>query len=207
LNGPRDIFVSDRLFVPNFTSHRLVIFTPSSTLPSRLLRFTASLSSNDQSVKLDWTTADENNVRGYQVEYSDNGRNFTNAAVFQNAKGASTNNYTTNDMIRSNKVLYYRLKTLDNDGRFSLSEVVRLSKSSVGVIALYPNPASSQMVISFPRAAKATLQFFDVSGRLVKQAETFARSNLISVDDLVNGVYQIRMKYEGETISKKFVKK
>lgn len=207
LNGTRDIFVSDRLFVPNFASNRLVIFTPSSTLPSRLLRFTASFSTNDQSVKLDWTTADENNVRGYQVEYSDNGRNFTNAAVFQNAKGASANNYTTNDIIRSSNVLYYRLKTLDNDGSFNYSEVVRVNKSSVRVISIYPNPASSQMVISFPRATKATLQFFDVSGRLVKQAETFASSNLISVDDLVNGVYKIRMKYEGEVISKKFVKK
>ncbi|RYY54199.1 MAG: hypothetical protein EOO09_15165, partial [Chitinophagaceae bacterium] len=176
LNGPRDLFVNGRLFVPNFTSHRLVIFTPSSTLPSRLLSFTASLSTNGQSVKLDWTTVDENNVAGYQIEYSDNGRTFSNTAVFQNAKGASTNYYTVNDNIRSNNVLYYRLKTVDYDGRFSYSNVVVLRKSGVEVISLYPNPASSQLVISFPRAAKATLQFFDVSGRLVKQAETFASS-------------------------------
>ena len=73
--------------------------------------------------------------------------------------------------------------------------------------AIYPNPASEQITVSYtiPAGQNAELQVFDVTGRCVKQMTVTSNSNqvTVSVADLRPGVYVCRL----QGYSKKFIVK
>ena len=76
-------------------------------------------------------------------------------------------------------------------------------------INIYPNPASNLVFIEFKQAnTNVTVELFDMFGNLVK-AGTFTEVQKyisIPVDDLQNGLYQVRIRSNDQLVTKKFVK-
>jgi hypothetical protein len=103
---------------------------------------------------LTWTTANEVNNKGFQVERASpqpsQGASMTWETLgFVNAKGkAATYEFTDKSPPRGLET--YRLRQIDNDGKETLSKVISIErKAKTGALSVYPNPAHNHLTIDY----------------------------------------------------------
>jgi hypothetical protein len=184
-----------------------------SPLPVSLLSF-GGKRAGETVVGLNWTTAQEINSRGFEVERSYTGENFE-AIGFVKSTGsnkATKNAYAyTDKTVNAGKAVYYRLKQLDMDGKYAYSPVVFIeatgTKASNSITA-YPNPFSDNLNVelSASAAGAATLRIVDIAGKVLYSANHHmaAGSNTLNIDadSLQSGVYflSVEMNNTRQTI-------
>lgn len=177
-----------------------------SALPVSIVYFKGQIS--DDKVKLTWETANEINVDRYEVERSFNGTSYSKIGEVR-AANAHTYNFTDNSDDNKGRRVYYRLKKLDKDGRFSYSEVLSLHISLHTAFTVYPNPASSylQLLLNNNMSGDVQITLTDATGRVVKQQTTHIAngSGKISIADIGAGNYVLKLNYNGGQYSQKVV--
>ena len=97
-----------------------------------------------------WNTASEENVHYFEIERSIDGINFE-PVVRTTSKGNQANEYSYNDEVSMLAgTIYYRLKSVDNNGNFAYSEIESIYiKATKNIIAdIYPNPAASNELLN-----------------------------------------------------------
>jgi hypothetical protein len=162
---------------PIFSSPLALEFgTNASALPVELTSFTVAV--KDAIVKLDWKTESEVNNYGFEIERKVSSIQSSDSKYekigFVNGSGNSNSpkNYSFADnSIVTGKYLY-RLKQIDNDGKFEYSHEIEIDLGSPLEFSLnqnYPNPFNPSTLISFsvPVAAPVTLKIYDVLGNEV----------------------------------------
>jgi hypothetical protein len=189
-----------------------------SPLPVTLSTFTATTKAAD--ALLSWTTVSETNNKGFEVERSINGRTFEKVGFVKGAGNSNRiSNYGLTDVrafdVTNSNILYYRLKQLDFNGKYSYSQVVRVTKNAeaANALSVYPNPYSSAYGVSF-NAAKdgvATIEMLDLQGKVVATIDAAITSgnNLVPITEANNlntGIYFVRLTVNGETQITKLVK-
>ncbi len=165
----------------------------SAVVPVKLTSFTAT--KQDKVVKLTWTTEQEINSKSFIVERSPDQRSW-NEVTRLNATGNSTVrlNYTATDYNPAKGINYYRLKSLDIDGKFSYSEIRPVYFGNDVVVLIAPNPANDKVNIYLPgNTGIASVQLFNVSGQLIKTISTDEESIQIDVSHLSKGTYTIKV--------------
>ena len=185
-------------------------------LPVKLTSFTASM--RDNAVSLRWQTQYEQNSSHYMVERSTDGVNFSDAGRVA-AAGNSNNplNYSFNDLLpaslQSQKTIFYRLRSVDIDGKFSLSQVVALNRDTRGVqLVLSPNPAKDilQVQIGNGITGETPVYIYDGSGRQVYNRivnlQPGVNSIPVNVSMLAPGTYFVRVGHGRDGYSKQFLK-
>lgn len=168
---------------------------------------------------LKWTIAQEQNIRGYAIERSYDGLNFSSVA-FENSKAPGGNSqsalqYSFTDNNFNGSIQYYRLKQTANDGRISMSPVISIKENSsiLTLDGLFPNPADDIVNIALrsPTKTNIDIEIVDLRGRvnIQKNISVEPGNNIIpvSVEKLAAGTYLVRINspYSG-TLSLKFVK-
>jgi trimeric autotransporter adhesin len=127
--------------------------------------------------KLFWNTSTETNNKGFELERSSDGISFTKITfVASKANGGNSTSalsYIYDDVRPMSGANYYRLKQIDNDGKFSYSNVVLLIRklTEITLTGVYPNPTTRELnvKITSPRAEKLTLVVTDLTGKVVMQ--------------------------------------
>jgi hypothetical protein len=71
------------------------------------------------------------------------------------------------------------------------------------VINLYPNPASTEVIVTINGLAPTEVQIFDATGRFVMNAQ---RTSRIDIQALAAGVYTFRVMQDGGVWVQKVVK-
>lgn len=134
------------------------IFPTQSTLPVTLGAFTVA-KQGDFAV-LNWKTSTEINTDHFEVERSYDGVNFTSVAMKAAAGNTSSDvNYQHSDPINYNyPIVYYRLKTVDQDTRFSYSKIValRLSNGPIKNLTVFPNPFTTDLKLQINSLTETT---------------------------------------------------
>lgn len=110
-------------------------------LPVSLTDFDAKW--KDNYTRVTWTTASEINVKQFIVERSDDGRSFYSVSQTLGRNSGQTEHYESRDSKAIQHVAYYRLKTVDNDGKESLSRVVSVSGQDESNLILITNPVTN----------------------------------------------------------------
>lgn len=188
---------------------------PMNVLPVKLTSFTASLHADK--VNLRWMTASEINVSHFTVEKSSDGKNFTSAGmVFAQGTETAGKNYEFTDAVgnEKNAILYYRLKTNENDGSGQISEVklIRLSsKTETIAITTYPNPVTNELRVTVPanwQNKKVTYEVLAVNGQVAAKTNktNSSQTESLSVSNLQPGVYIVKVSCEGNTAQQKIIK-
>lgn len=176
-------------------------------LPVTFLGFVAKKNS-DATVKLLWDVADEINVKGYYVEKSSNGIDYTSIG-FVPASGKSV--YTLTDNLSDTKVRFYRVKNVDIDERSKYSPIIKVSglKPS-NTIQLYPVPAKVFINIQHEAApSKAVITLTGLDGKILIRKEVIPNTQQTNlyIAGLNPGLYVIRYEDEiGSVQTIKFVK-
>ncbi len=176
------------------------------TLPINITSFNASLV--DGKTTLTWSSVNENNVKGFSVEKSLNGVNYSEIA-FLNAANRSSNNYTASDATVKPGNNYYRLKVLDLDGSVRFSNVVVIVSRNSIKTEIFPNPAVSNITVAHERAEKgAVIRILSMEGKQVKmiQVQPGAQQTGLMVNELVKGNYLLIFESNGEKVTSKFTK-
>ena len=189
---------------------------PPSTLPVSLTAFSASL--NNNKVDLTWSTASEINVSHFVVEKSTDGTNYNDAGiVFAYGTATGKADYKLSDNIANDqaKIIYYRLRSVDIDGKGQLSatRIIRRNNQEENKITIltYPNPVSNELRITVPanwQNKKAVYEVFNANGQIAKrrEASNSSQTETINVTNLVPGFYIVRVSCEGQIAQQKIVK-
>lgn len=182
-------------------------FSQSTPLPVLWNSFNAELQSNN-SVALSWSTSSEINASHFEVEKSQDAKSWTLLSKV-NAVGNSNseNNYQIIDAESFVGTMYYRIKQVDIDGKFSYSLVDRITKSNLNEISIYPNPATDKLFISIPETFKnSILEVFSMQGLSVLKVNKLSKNYTLAVLSLTKGHYVIRVSNEEQTFTYKFLK-
>lgn len=146
------------------------------TLPTSLITFNGHLNINK--VDLVWKAANEVNAASYVIERSVDGINFTDIGSRDadgTAGGIANYAYSDLDVLKQpSLVLFYRLRIVDQDARFSYSNAIPVSLASVtGRMMVSPNPVSDVANVTAIAIAdgKATWKLVDANGRTVSAGQ------------------------------------
>ena len=96
--------------------------------------------------QLDWTVPGGINNSEYIIERANGNNGFTDVGTVP-ATGSSPYSYT--DPVSGDGPYYYRLKIIDNEGKFAYSNTIELNSSLVSLITVYPNPVAGILYIKF----------------------------------------------------------
>lgn len=162
-------------------------------LPVTLIAFGAVPEENR--VRLSWKTAEETNASHFDVERSQDAKNWqkiTETAAAGDSR--ELNSYTTTDEAPLAGISYYRLKMIDRDNTFAYSRTasVNLGNSGPGV-RVYPNPASSVLLIQGvgPKSV-IHVSLTNTSGQIVAQYGSVPETG-IDLSKLSSGMYLIKI--------------
>ena len=193
-------------------------------LPVELTSFSASVNGDASTssatiVLLNWTTATEVNNYGFEVQRTSFplSPHVWETLGFLNGHGNSNSpkDYSFVDANPLSGTACYRLKQIDNNGRFKYSDIVVL-KSNLGkkyVLAQnYQNPFNPTTVISYsiPNASHVSIKVFDVLGNTIatlidKNQEIGSYKVSFDATKLSNGVYFYKINAGQFTSTKKML--
>jgi len=182
----------------------------SAPLPVNFTSFTSNVTGRD--VKLNWTTASENNNAGFEIQRTE--INIQNSGWVKTGyvNGSGTKNTPTNYSFTDAKLnsgkYKYRLKQIDYNGNFvfeNLSNVVEIGiPSRFNISQNYPNPFNPVTKIDYdlPFDSKVSIRIFDISGREIQKLVNeqkpagFYTVNL-NAENLASGMYFYRIEANG----------
>ena len=194
------------------------VYPNNQTLPVKLESFTATLSSNAKNADLRWTTASEISVSHFVVEKSTDGVNFSDAGiVFAYGNATDKTNYSFSDNVSAlqSGIIYYRLRSVDIDGKGQYSEtrIIRISKKTDNNITIqaYPNPVINELWVTIPSSwqnKKVVYEMFNANGQATKKIEAASsnQTETLNVNSLAPGFYIVRITCNGETAQQKIIK-
>ncbi len=165
----------------------------SSPLPVTLVFFNAVL--QNKQVNIFWQTGTEQNSNRFEVWRSKDAMRFEPVGS-KPAAGFSNNihNYNLADAAPFTGTSYYRLKSIDNDGSFSFSPIVKIKMPEAEGISLYPNPASDIVIIKSSNEIvnkKPVVKLYDARGGLLQTFLLTDAAQKINVSLLPVGNYHI----------------
>ncbi|HCA43670.1 MAG TPA: hypothetical protein DEP28_10515 [Bacteroidetes bacterium] len=205
---------------PVFGSNLALAMAPNNTsLPVNLVSFISSVNGNN--VDLNWTTSNEVNNEGFDIERKGIGASGSGdwvkvGFVQGNGNTSETRDYSYSDKGLASGKFAYRLKQRDYNGNFEYfeltNEVIIGVPEKFRLSQNYPNPFNPVTRISFeiPSRANVKLNVYDVTGKLVSEILNreidggyyeyeFNGSNLSS------GVYYYRLDAGSFTETKKML--
>ena len=195
------------VFTATFSSFsRFFLVDAAVTLPIVLTKFTGKVT-NDQDAILNWVTESENNNRGFNIEISRDGSNFTLLGTVASKGNSSTEQHYEFLHIKPQPgKTFYRLKQTDMDGRYEFSKIISIQINNDLVKAfVYPVPAKNRITINFGKTiAKGEIKIFSADMKTVKRESIHGPSATkeINISNLSKGVYFIR--YANGTTSEIF---
>ena len=156
-----------------------------------------------------WTTASEANNRGFELQRSADGKQFS-SVTFVNTRATGGNStqplaygYTDKEPLPG--ITYYRLKQVNNDGSIGLSNIIAIKGSTANDIVLssvYPNPANSLVNVSLyaPTSQQASIVITNVLGRpvMVKPVNLVMGQQVftLNIADVPAGIYMVKAMCE-----------
>lgn len=170
---------------------------------------------NTGAVNVSWITENETNNDHFEIEKSFDQTNFKTVALIfgQEDNTTGVNNYSFNDKandLRGRQVVYYRLKQIDLDGKFTYSivKMVRLDETPKAFVQVYPNPFMEKLNLHFlsNEGGKAEVRMINSKGQVVvnNRSEIDNGYNNIQLTNLSSqapGLYVVDIIVNGKVVN------
>lgn len=208
LTGQDGIYTFDVQATNQFGQTAIASFTLQieKALPVTLISFKAL--AEGQTAALSWSTSEETNSDRFDIERSQNGKNWAKIGSLASHKESNvTQYYSFVDAAPLRGENLYRLKMVDLDETFSYSSIENLNFK--GIALAYPNPvsASQSLTLNVGDWSKVSLvKVVSASGKVVFEASNALLSG-ISTRNLVAGAYVVQVTHtDGTVSSQRFVR-
>ena len=177
------------------------------TLPIAI-ESTAVFKFNNNAVSINWKTAYEINNNHFEIEYSTDGKTFSSIATIASKNSLQGSSYNYIDYKPQKGKNYYRLKSVDNDGKVQYSKIFLVSFDNKIAVTTYPNPATDKLSVTHNlEGRKLAYIIYDISGKAILSNSISNTSTVnIDVSRVLKGTYIIAIETENQTAQTKFVK-
>lgn len=182
-------------------------------LPLKLKGFNAF--KDRDKIALVWESSDEANLSTYEIEQQDPAtlQWITKKSVAALNNGFA-NKYTYSDvpLTGTGTYVFYRLKMIDKDGRYSYSQIIRINNlQSKAELQLLSNPVRNgqlqYIITGIPGNKKAAISILDYNGRVMLQTTAFTLfNNPIPVGKLPAGMYKLLVRIDDMKLQQSFIK-
>jgi hypothetical protein len=204
-----------RIVNGNCTSNSQVSVSVALTLPVKLLYFKGSRVA--EGVLLGWKTGLELDNEYFDIQRSENGKDFTSVGRVKNSlspDGKQVYGYLDKIIGRASEVLYYRLKQVSIDGTFSYSNTIIIGNTKEDFsVSISPNPFVEKINLRYRCIDNCTAQarIFNNAGILMKKINLLFTTgdNHFIIDDVEGfpkGMYVIEVKVGDHIYRKKLFK-
>ncbi len=176
-------------------------------LPVQLLSFQAKYLKTN--VQLNWVSASETDNQYYYIERSsDNGtfKQIGKVKAAGNSFGAKS--YTFTDYQPIEGISYYRLVSVDFNGKkhYTATETINISLSDY--VKVYPNPSSNSITIKALDMGNqfTSITISDLSGKLIFSILENSSEKIVDISTIPQGVYIIRVNFNDSSENVRFIK-
>lgn len=176
----------------------------SSTLPLRMVDFTANVQ-NSNSVFLKWATEAEENTSRFELERSAPGGSFSKVATIATNNTQSRNDYNFTDRQPLAGTNLYRIKIIDINGEVKYSNILKVNLSGKGNFEIYPNPAKDVVTINGIKANQV-VKLVNAEGRELVQKISTGQSITLDVSKYPAGMYLV-LYFDGEKMQQQKIMK
>ena len=183
-------------------------------LSSELVKFEAKQKSN--SVKVNWTTASEENTKNFEIERSIDGVSFQKIGTVSAAGNSNellSYSFTDNSINISQPIYYYRLRTIDNDGLSSTSDIIKIeiSNNNNNVLTSTFDKSTNQITINYNSETlnHCAVDIIGLNGNRIasNEFELNEGSNklVLNTDNIATGILIISLRDNTDTITTKLM--
>ncbi len=186
-NGQHYFFIRTKDANGRWSLTHASVYNQTVSLPLNWLRFTAQ--KRNTTSELNWTTANEQQVSHFDVERSINGITFDKIGNAV-AKNGRQNDYAFTDINPIEGKNFYRIKRVDNDGKFTYSTIhlVDFVKKEK-LISILNNP-SANPIVKIESEKVVSIALFDATGKLLQKRNT-NNLNILNLGDKLQTSGQI----------------
>jgi hypothetical protein len=209
-DGPDDNFLTTGDNLCSTPTTVTVTWPGGRLLPVTLTNFTAV--KNKSNVALKWETATENGNAGFEIYRSVDNANFQKvgyvASKAVDGNSSMKLSYEFNDLNMSKGVTQYRLKQIDLQGKFMMSEIRTVKgDGSAFSMTIYPTPSTTgEVTVAVSGLQSYDMYVTDMNGRAVKQYKQ-PSTQTVKITNLQTGMYIVKIVdlRTGEQSSEKIV--
>ena len=164
---------------------------------------------------INWTTSVEINTEKYVIERSQNGKDFLPITNIPAALNSSLEKkYTFTDYFITGQPLFYRLKSIDINGHFEYSNIIKTVAYTKGKgnCLITPMPVNNSLQVNWLSASSgvANLVILNINGSTVYSKQIAFKSGMnqasLSASQLSKGMYVFKIINDKEVISTTFIK-
>ncbi len=223
-SGSYTIIVTHKNNLQNNAPQAFSIITSGSTLnavlPVKWLHFSGKNIENK--VDLNWTTVQEINNKGFEIERSANNEIFNNIGFVKGRENSFVvNKYNFVDELINlsnlepfSEKLYYRLKQIDLNGNYNYSKTISVEAPNIFGVTIYPNPFSENFTLTINSnnaSQQVNVVLCDITGRIVLDKNFITNDKQFNYEikglkTLNNGIYIIKITVGNKTLNKKIIK-
>lgn len=180
-------------------------FLNESPLPVSLLNLRAKYVAPNK-ILVRWQTASEHNNKGFEVQRSTDGINFSTIGFLGGAVNSNLLlNYSFIDNSGITGKIFYRIKQIDEDGHGTYSPIVNVDVAHQNIISFSPNPAQSAITIISSVIIKE-INLIDMSGQIIKRWSNVLPNGKLYLSDISKGAYFLKFVNDGFEQTHKLIK-
>ena len=160
-------------------------------LPLRWLTFT--LQKQDDKIRINWSTASEQNTKDFSIQHSINGVDWNAIGIMPATNNrATTNNYSYLHSSPVTGTNFYRLQQKDLDGHSTFSSIrsIKLSADKEPFIVI--NNPTTNGIIQVQVNKTSILFLYDANGRLVYKKQASIGTERIDISHYNKGIYLLK---------------
>jgi hypothetical protein len=162
-----------------------------------------NLSKSNEGVVLNWETISEQNVSHFNIEKSADGLSFKNTGSVVALLGSGTNKYEYLDKNPFVGLNYYRIQSVDFDGKTSYTQLRNILIGENADTRIYPNPANDILTIVSGSMKKGVdVVISNQIGQVVLSTKVNSSNATINVSHLAKGLYYIAINGKTQKFSK-----
>jgi hypothetical protein len=192
-----------------------------------LMFLTWSLAGSSQNIKtrgnkkvvLNWSAPGSDNFSHFVIERSLNNTDFSEVGLLftsENEQTGSDKNYSFSDDVKNVRkgLIYYRINMVDMKGRIrkaATHTVYTAEQQQTPALKVSPNPVVNDLQVTLPAAWKdkfVSIELMNNAGQVVNYSlnKQALLTETISVKDLAEGLYILRVSNGTETIIQRIIK-
>jgi hypothetical protein len=193
--------------IQSTTTYRII--DNDTVLPVELLNFwTENLTST---VKLFWTTTQEQHSDYFEVQWSKDGHYWVNLGTVKASKESNTLKKYSFEHIEPQNTTYYRLKMIDLDKSYTYSKIITANKvyDFQNNILVYPNPVTKgeKLHITLPTdVEQVQIEMADILGKkYVEYLFANPQKDVLITMPTNSGIYILSISYGDKVIKQKIM--
>jgi hypothetical protein len=164
--------------------------------------------SRNGNVGLSWQITAETDLRQFEIEYSRDGKYYQNLGFIPARNHPSGDFYEFEHSVSYNDSAFYRLKIVDETGRWLYTDPVLYYVNKISAFFVYPSVINTSALNIYLQEPFYSLEVVNLNGAVMLKQNLDGKTGRISVSIspfLSSGVYIVQLKNHYETITQKVI--